>query len=84
MIKKERNSMVLVLNSLSVLSYVVAVIPLIYLAWKVMLVLFGISDMNHPFLNTFEIIYSTFMWAVVWGLAGYSFETVALFKDNSV
>ena len=76
--------MVLVLNSLSVLSYVMAGIPLIYLAWKVMLMLFGISDMNHPFFNTFGIIYSTFMWAVVWGLAGYSFGTVALFKDNSV
>ena len=84
MIKKERNNMVLVLNSLSVLSYVMAVIPLIYLAWKVMLVLFGISEMNHPFLSDDKFIYGTFGWAVMWGLAGYSFETVAFFKNKSV
>jgi hypothetical protein len=80
MVTKERNSMVLVLNSLGVLSYVVAVIPVIYLAWKMMLMLFGISEMKHPFLGTFGLIYSTLCWAVVWGLAGFSFRTVAFFK----
>ncbi len=82
MVNKERNTLELILHCLCVLCYVMAVIPLLYVAWKLFMLIFGISEINHPFFSTFELIYSTLGWAVMWGLAGYSFGTALLFKTN--